>query len=83
MNKKWVTVGTVLGLLAIVFGVYQYFALRKAHSTFENYYAFRGCTALLEKNDTYAVCKLPSGNTIKLVKINDAWYLDGDGPGVW
>ena len=77
----------VLIILAIVLadaGIYiaaSYFAyLRKAHSTFENYYAFRGCVELIEKTDTYGICKISSGQIIKLVKHNDKWYLDGDLP---
>ncbi len=57
---------------------YWFFYLQKAHSSFENYYQFRGCVSLVEKNDDYAFCKLSSGETIKLVKQQDKWYLDGD-----
>ncbi len=80
----------VLIILAIVLadaGIYiaaSYFAyLRKAHSTFENYYAFRGCAQLLEKNDAYGTCKISSGQVIKIVKYNSRWYLDGDLPTCW
>jgi len=54
--------------------------LTKAHSTFENYYAFRGCTQLIQKTDTYGICKTGSGQTIKIVLYNGKWYLDGDLP---
>ena len=77
----------VLAILIIILfdvGVYasaSYFAyLRKAHSTFENYYVFRGCVQLLEKTDAYGMCKTDSGKTIKIVKYNNRWYLDGDLP---
>jgi len=70
-------------LIIIIFGVYWMLLLRKAHATFENYYAFRGCTQLIEKADTYGVCKTVNGDTIKIVEINNRWYLDGDGPGVF
>ncbi len=69
----------VLAIL-IAFGIYEFFILRKAHSTFDDYYAFRGCVELLEKTEDYGVCKVASGQTIKIVKIWDKWYLDGDGP---
>lgn len=57
--------------------------LRKAHSSFENYYKFRGCIELLSKTKDSGVCKLNSGKTIKLVKFNNRWYLDGDLPVCW
>ena len=58
----------------------QYLLLKKAHSTFENYYAFRGCTQLVKKTDAYGICKLSSGQEIKIVKFNNKWYLNGDLP---
>jgi hypothetical protein len=54
--------------------------LKKAHSTFENYYAFRGCTELIEQTNTYGVCQTKSGQTIKIVKFDNRWFLDGDLP---
>jgi hypothetical protein len=83
-NKKiiWAIVGVfvvAVGALAIS----QFFVLQKAHSTFDNYYAFRGCTQLLSRTDTSGVCKTSSGDTITIVLINGKWYLQGDGPGVW
>ena len=79
--KKIYLVGVLL--LVLVVGtvvVTQFFTLRKAHSSFENYYAFRGCSALLKKTDSYGLCKLSSGKVIKLVSVNNKWYLDGDLP---
>lgn len=69
-----------LAVLIIMFGIYQVLYLRKAHSTFENYYAFRGCTQLLERTQDYGICKISSGATIKIVKFQGKWYLDGDLP---
>lgn len=80
---------TVWGvIIAIVlaggaFFLYENHKLDLAHSTFENYYAFRGCQTLVDRTDTYGTCKLADGSTIKIVLINGKWYLDGDGPGVW
>ncbi len=68
-------------ILSITFlSVYQIHRLKVAHSTFENYSTFRGCIELIEKTDTYGICKLSSGQIIKLVKYQDKWYLDGDLP---
>ncbi len=83
-NKKialWI-VG-VLVVSAAALGVDQYFVLQKAHSTFDNYYAFRGCTQLISKTDTSGVCKTFSGSVVTIVEINGRWYLQGDGPGMW
>jgi hypothetical protein len=85
MKKK--NVLSVLIIILIVAGaalaIDQFFVLQKAHSTFNNYYAFRGCVQLLQKTDTYGICKTVSGDTITIVEINGKWYLQGDGPGVW
>ena len=73
----------LLLLCGVFFLSAQYVKLQKAHSTFENYYAFRGCKELLEKTETYGICTTSSGQTIKIVKIDGRWFLEGDGPGVW
>jgi hypothetical protein len=62
---------------------YQVYTTRQAHTTFERYYAFRGCVQLIDKTDTYGDCKLANGQTIRLVLIDGKWYLEGDGPGIW
>jgi hypothetical protein len=81
MNIRRITLFlTVIILLAVVFGIYQVLYLRKAHSTFENYYAFRGCVQLIKKTQDYGICKISSGQTIKIVKFDNRWFLDGDLP---
>ena len=81
-KKLWIGLIAVL-IVAGMFCVYQIRVLNSAHSTFENYYRFRGCSLLVEKTDTYGTCKLTSGQTIKIVEIQNKWYLEGDGPGIW
>lgn len=82
-NKTlWALIAAVL-IAGGVFAAYQVYATNLAHTTFERYYAFRGCTELVDKTDTYAHCKVAGGETIKLVLIDGKWYLDGDGPGIW
>ena len=83
MPKGMIVFIIILFLLIFLPTVYWAHKLKVAHSSFENYYNFRGCVQLIEKTDTYGICKLSSGETIKLVKINNNWYLDGDGPGVF
>lgn len=83
-RKKWMlALLTIFAGLILLIGssaVKQIKYLDKAHSTFENYYAFRGCTNLLERKDNYGICKTSSGETIKIVKYKDKWYLAGDLP---
>ena len=74
----WAAVVAALVLASLV--VSQFFIVQKAHSTFENYYAFRGCTSLLERTDTYGICTTNAGQTIKIVNVGGKWYLDGDLP---
>ena len=70
----------LLVLVLVLIGIYWVVTLQIAHSTFDNYYKFRGCVQLLEKTDTYGICRLSNGQTIKLVKYQDKWYRDGDLP---
>jgi hypothetical protein len=64
----------------MIFAIYWIIYLNIAHSTFDNYYKFRGCTEQINRTDDYGFCKLNSGQIIKLVKYQDKWYLDGDLP---
>lgn len=78
---KKVYLAILVGVLFIIgFGINQFIVLQKAHSTFENYYAFRGCTQLVTRTSDYGTCKIASGQTIKIVKFQNKWYLDGDLP---
>jgi hypothetical protein len=54
--------------------------LHRAHSTFDNYYRFRGCVQLVERTDNYGICRIDTGKMIKIVKYQNKWYLDGDLP---
>ena len=76
----WVAALVTIFIIGITFGLCQVFYLQKAHSTFENYYIFRGCTQLISKTDTYGFCRINSGKIIKIVKFKNKWFLDGDLP---
>ncbi len=82
MTKKTLIILAII-LLAMTFaaGIRYLLYLQKAHSTFDNYYAFRGCLQLIEKTDEYGICRIQSGETIKIVKYQGRWFLDGDLPG--
>ena len=79
-NKVIIAILAVVVVILIVLGIRYWLYLRNAHSSFENYYAFRGCTQLLYKTDTYGICKTASGQMIKIVEYQNRWYLDGDLP---
>jgi hypothetical protein len=79
VKNKWRFLLVFL-ILVLGVGIYQVFFLKKAHSTFENYYAFRGCTQLVEKNQDFGICKTNTNQIIKIVKYENKWYLDGDLP---
>ncbi len=73
---------SVLAVLAFVFalGLWQIHTLTVAHSSFEKYYAFRGCSTLVERTDTSGTCITKSGASIKIVLYEGRWFLDGDLP---
>ncbi len=85
-EPRWQQVASIVIVLGIVCGAFiahQAYTTNLAHTTFDRYYAFRGCVQLIDKTDTYGDCRLSNGQIIKLVLINGKWYLDGDGPGTW
>jgi hypothetical protein len=82
--KKQIKVIILLILLVFimlaVLAIYWINALQIAHSTFDNYYKFRGCTDLINKTADHGYCEIGSGQVIKIVRYNNRWYLDGDLP---
>jgi len=78
--KNLIIAAILLIIVIVIFGVYQIKILQKAHSTFNNYYAFRGCVKLISRTNDYGLCQLASGQTIKIVKFDNRWFLDGDLP---
>jgi len=83
--RKHIASAIIMVVVAVIInvGIAQIFIVQSAHSSFDNYYKFRGCSQLVSKSTDSAICKLPSGATIKLVKSQDKWYLDGDLPNGW
>ena len=70
MPKKYkiiLTITLVVAIILIAVALEQFFVLRKAHSTFYNYYTFRGCVQLINKTDMSGTCKTSSGETINIV----------------
>ena len=79
-NKTAIGILILAAIIIFAAGVDWVLILKKAHSSFENYYAFRGCTELVSKTADAGYCKTASGQTIKIVKFQGKWYLDGDLP---
>jgi hypothetical protein len=82
-NRLFIAIIGVAVLVVLIFGIKEAIRTDTAHQTFENYYAFRGCVQLVDRTDTMGHCKTADGQTIKLVKFNNKWYLDGDLPMCW
>jgi hypothetical protein len=82
-TKTLKIIAVTLIVLFLISGTYWIRILRKAHSSFENYYSFRGCVELLNKTDNSGYCITESDKIIKLVKFNEHWYLDDDLPTCW
>ncbi len=80
INKPTIIIALLIGALIFAYGIREALIVGKAHQTFENYYTFRGCSSLVRRTNDYGLYKLPSGQTIKLVKFHGKWYLDGDLP---
>ncbi len=84
-SRKNIVFGTlsIIGIVIAALVIVQVHKLRVAHSSFDNYYAFRGCTKLIAKTDTSGVCMTSDGQIIGIDQYGDKWYLEGDGPGKW
>jgi hypothetical protein len=80
MRKYLIVIAAGIIVLLAFVGITQFITVNKAHSSFDNYYKFRGCTKLISRSDTEATCQLSNGSTIKIVKYHNKWYLDGDLP---
>ena len=82
-KKIWAAILVLAIVIVGILAASQLYMLRKAHSSFDNYYAFRGCVKLIDETPTYGDCQLASRQVIKLVNFRSRWYLDGDLPTCW
>ena len=83
MAHRWAQLGAVVIVLLVALAAWQWVTLRIAHSSFENYAAFRGCEQITSRSETTGTCTLSSGETITMVEFNGKWYLKGDLPVCW
>ena len=74
----FITILVAAGIVGIC--GYEWTELQWAHSSFDNYYSFRGCTQLLSRTSINGVCKTSDGQTIEIVSYKNKWYLNGDLP---
>ncbi len=79
-RKMLIVFIALLLLIVASISIYWLLVLQKAHSTFNDYYDFRGCVKLIGKKSSYGTCELNSGKVIKIVKYQNKWYVDGDLP---
>ncbi len=79
-RHPWISLALAAALLVFLLCVWQVVYLQKAHSTFDNYAAFRGCTQITNQSDTQGTCTTGSGQTVTLVKSDNQWFLQGDLP---
>ncbi len=79
---KWSLVAVLLAGASViaVLVVWQLIILQKAHSSFADYAAFRGCVAITSRSDASGTCTLANGETITIVKSDGRWFLEGDLP---
>lgn len=80
-NKIFILIIVLVLILIAIVVIYWFNKLYVAHSTFQDYYNFRGCTELINKTDVSGFCYTDSGQVIEMVKYNNKWYLNGDLPG--
>lgn len=79
-KKSLIAAFSLLVLAVAALCLWQAIVLRKAHSSFENYYAFRDCAQLLDRGPDYGTCRTADGQTIKIVLYQGRWFLAGDLP---
>ena len=79
-KNPWIQI-TLIAIVALgTLFTWQVLSLQKAHGTFDNYAAFRGCAQITSHTDTTGTCVTNSGQSIKIVKFDNRWFLDGDLP---
>ncbi len=78
-RSLWIIVIGAAVVLAIL-AAWQFAILQKAHRSFADYAAFRGCVAITSRSDASGTCTLANGETITLVKSDGRWFLEGDLP---
>lgn len=82
-NRLLLTVVCAILLILLGVAIHEGRRVDIAHSTFENYYSFRGCVQLIHRTDSMGNCKTTDGQTLKIVRFQNKWYLDGDLPICW
>ena len=79
-HHLWAQIAAIVIIILAAVAIWQSVILHKAHSSFANYAAFRGCSTITSQTDTSGTCTLASGTTIKIIKFRGKWYLNNDLP---
>lgn len=79
-NHRWIQIALALVVILFIYAGSQVLMLQKAHSTFDNYAAFRGCTHITSRTDSVGRCVTDSGQSVTIVKFDNRWFLQGDLP---
>lgn len=79
-HHKWIWFALAAVAALAVLAAQQLITLRKAHGSFDDYAAFRGCETVTGRTATSGTCMLASGRSITIIEVNGRWYLDGDTP---
>lgn len=79
-HHRWIQFVLAAFVVLFILGAWQVITLQKAHSTFDNYAAFRGCEQITSQTDTQGTCVTNSGQSITIVKFDNKWFLQGDLP---
>jgi hypothetical protein len=79
-NHFWLQILIAAVVILGALFTWQVLYLQKAHSTFDNYAAFRGCEQITSETATSGTCALSSGQSITIVKFDNRWFLQGDLP---
>lgn len=82
LKQLWALI-LLLIVVVVLALIWQFIELDQAHASFDNYYAYRGCTQLVDREPDYGICTTADGTSLKLVEWRGKWYLDGDLPMCW
>lgn len=82
-HNRWAQFAVAIIIVLLAVAIWQFVTLQKAHSSFTNYAAFRGCAQITGQSGATGTCTLANGQSITMVQFHGQWYLDGDLPMCW
>ena len=79
-HHRWAQFALAVLVILAALVAWQLVTLRIAHSSFDNYAAFRGCARITSKTSDAGTCTLANGQSVTMVRYEGKWYLQGDLP---